>query len=64
VKHDSDIRFCVDSWHSSDRAFIALPPVDWQALEKEFGKEEIAYRFLELPKDLQHFLDQAYTERE
>lgn len=63
VKKDSDIRFCLDSWHSSDRALMALSPVEWHALEQEFGREEVAYRFLELPKSLQHFVDQAYSGR-
>jgi hypothetical protein len=63
VRADSDVRFCVDSGHSSDLAFLALAPDQWKALEKEFGRKAIAYRFLPFPKDLGKFLDEAFSEK-
>lgn len=62
VRNDSDIRFCVDSFHSSNLAFLALSPGDWKALEKEFGKKAIAYRFLPLGEDIDMFVDQAFSD--
>jgi hypothetical protein len=62
VMADSDIRFCLDSHHSSDLAFLALPPADWKALEKEFGRKAVAYRFLAFPESLEEFLEQAFCE--
>lgn len=62
VRQDSDIRFCVDSGHSSDLAFLELAPAAWKALEKEFGRKAVAYRFLPLPEDLAEFLEQAFSE--
>ncbi|MDB5823450.1 MAG: hypothetical protein JWR21_2154 [Herminiimonas sp.] len=55
VRPDSEIRFCVDSWHSSEIAFLPLPPVAWRALEAEFGVEAVAYRFMPLPDDMVKF---------
>jgi hypothetical protein len=63
VRADSDIRFCLDSFHSSDLAFLALLPADWKALEKEFGRKAVAYRFLAFPEKLEDFLDQAFSEK-
>lgn len=63
VRNDSDIRFCLDSFHSSNLAFLALPPAGWKTLEKEFGKEAIAYRFLSLAEDLDAFIGQAFSEK-
>jgi hypothetical protein len=62
VRQHSDIRFCVDSGHSSNLAFLALAPAAWKALEKEFGRKAVAYRFLPFPEDLGEFLDQAFSE--
>lgn len=60
LQPDSEIRVCVDSLHSSDWAWLALPPAGWQALEQEFGTEAVAYRFMTLPADLAAF-NAAYT---
>jgi hypothetical protein len=55
VKDITEIRFCVDSWHSSDLAFLALPPMEWAALEKEFGAPAVDYRFMPLPDTIAGF---------
>jgi len=62
VRNDSEIRFCLDSYHSSDLAFLALPPQDWKALEREFGAKAVAFRFLAFPKDLEKFFEEAFSE--
>jgi len=62
VREDSDIRFCMDSYHSSNLAFLALPPADWKALEKEFGAKAVAFRFLAFPKDLKKFHEKAFSD--
>jgi hypothetical protein len=55
VKSVAEIRFCVDSYHSSDLAFLAMPPGEWAALEAEFGTEAVAYRFMPLPESMAKF---------
>lgn len=55
VKADSELRFCRDSWGSSDVAFLALAPAQWQLLEQEYGRETVALRFLNLDADLEVF---------
>jgi hypothetical protein len=55
VKDITEIRFCIDSYHSSDLAFLALPPVEWAALEAEFGAAAVAYRFMPLPDTMAKF---------
>jgi hypothetical protein len=55
VKDVTEIRFCVDSWHSSDLVFLALPPGEWAALERESGAPAVAYRFMPLPDTMAAF---------
>ena len=55
VKEVTEIRFCIDSYHSSDLAFLALPPGEWAALEAEFGAPAVAYRFMPLPDTMATF---------
>jgi hypothetical protein len=55
VKNVTEVRFCVDSHHSSDLAFLALPPEEWAALETEFGAPAVGYRFLALPDTMAKF---------
>lgn len=63
VKYDSEIRFCVDSYHFvRDKAFFALPPKDWSLLELEFGIHAVAYRFLKISSNLEQFFDEAFSD--
>ena len=55
VKGIAEIRFCVDSYHASDLAFLAMPPFEWAALEAEFGAPAVAYRFMPLPDTMAKF---------
>lgn len=55
VKEVTEIRFCIDSYHSSDLAFLALPPFEWAALEAEFGATAVGYRFMPLPDTMAKF---------
>jgi hypothetical protein len=55
VKNVTEVRFCVDSFHSSDFAFLALPPGEWAALEAEFGSPALGYRFMPLPDTMEKF---------
>lgn len=57
----SEIRYCTDSWHSSCRAFIALPPKDWEYLETEFGRDLVTFRFLPIPANLKDFFNEAFS---
>ncbi len=51
----TEVRFCVDSWHASDLAFLAMPPREWAALEAEFGAPAVSYRFMPLPDTMAKF---------
>jgi hypothetical protein len=55
VKNVTEVRFCVDSCHVSDLAFLALPPGEWAALEAEFGAPAVGYRFMPLPDTMAKF---------
>lgn len=55
VKGIAEIRFCVDSYHASDLAFLAMPPAEWAALEAEFGAPAVGYRFMALPDTMARF---------
>jgi hypothetical protein len=55
VKGIAEIRFCVDSYHASDLAFLAMPPAEWAALEAESGAPAVAYRFMPLPDTMAKF---------
>lgn len=57
VRSDSELRYCVDSYHSSDKAFLALSPAQWQKLEEEFGLDGVGYRFLKLDDDFNTFYE-------
>jgi len=56
VKGIAEIRFCVDSYHASELAFLAMPPFEWAALEAESGGPAVAYRFMPLPDTMTTFL--------
>lgn len=62
VQSDSELRYCRDSWHSSDVAFLALAPTQWQTLEAEFGREAVERRFLRVDADFETFTASAFTE--
>src|SRR5262245_17256610 len=36
VRDECEFRFCKDSLHSSDKAFLALAPAEWATLERAF----------------------------
>jgi hypothetical protein len=55
VKDVTEIRFCVDSAHAGDLAFLAMPPREWAALEAEFGVTAVARRFMQLPETMAKF---------
>jgi hypothetical protein len=61
VKNVTEVRFCVDSFHSSDFACLALPPAEWAALEAEFGGPAVGYRFMPLPDTMAKFWPRLQT---
>ncbi|MES3023221.1 MAG: hypothetical protein V4857_16775 [Pseudomonadota bacterium] len=62
VRKDSELRYCIDSTHSSDVAFLPLTPAQWRALEAEFGREAVAFRFLAIGPDLEAFSSLAFAD--
>ena len=50
-----ELRCCVDSIGLT-LAFLALPPANWQQLEREFGARAVAFRFMALPANVDAFL--------
>jgi hypothetical protein len=59
VRQESDIRFCRDSSHSSDVAFLPMLPQEWVRLESAFDPALISRRFLQLNEDFDTFVAQA-----
>lgn len=62
VSDQYEIRYCIDSWHSSDLAYLMLRHSDWQELEAIYSSEKIGYRFLSLPLSYNEFEKAAFTE--
>ena len=62
VSDQYEIRYCIDSWHSSDLAYLVLRHSDWQELETTYSSEDINYRFLSLPLSYSEFEAEAFTE--
>jgi hypothetical protein len=60
VRQHSEFRLCLDSTHSSDVAFLALPPTDWIGLESNVKGTMVARHFLSLNPDFDVFLVNAY----
>lgn len=60
VKPDFDIRFCMDSGHSSDKAFLPLAADGWKSLESQVGPERVAQRFLGIHTSFDQFLTEAF----
>jgi hypothetical protein len=56
VRQDSPVFWCLDSWNSSDPAFLSLPPAQWRQLVREFGKEAVEYRFSGFANEPKWFL--------
>ena len=63
VSDQYEIRYCIDSWHSSDLAYMVLRHSDWVELEETYSSEEISYRFLPLPLTYEEFAREAFTEK-
>jgi hypothetical protein len=61
VRPDSDLRLCRDSSHSSDVAFFAMPPTDWQSLESMFGSGKVRTHFLSMDGTVESFFEVAFA---
>jgi hypothetical protein len=64
VYPDSELRFCRDSWHSSDVAFLGLSPAQWKELEQEFGIAKVALRFARPDSDFDTFVETGFGDPE
>lgn len=60
VRPDSDLRLCRDSAHSSDKAFLALSPQQWLALEGTFSPAIVAAHFCSLNQSYAAFMQDAF----
>ena len=58
-----EIRYCVDSWHSSDLAFIVMPHSEWAKLDSRFSKKDVDYRLMRLPSSLDEFERLAFNDK-
>lgn len=61
ARPESDLRLCRDSTHSSDVAFFAMTPAEWNHLESKFGAEKVAARFLSMESSFDEFLETAFA---
>lgn len=63
-KADLEFRLCKDTSGNSEQAFLLLPPLQWKDLEREFGHETVARRFLALDPSYDSFIKEAFAESE
>jgi hypothetical protein len=56
-----ELRFCLASAHSSNQAYLACPPKEWNALEAQFGSSRLAKQFLRIPPDVKEFARNLYA---
>lgn len=59
VRSESEIRFCKDSAHSSDVAFLPMRPEEWVQVESSVDPALVSRRFLKLNEDFAAFLAEA-----
>jgi hypothetical protein len=59
VREECEFRLCRDSLHSSDHAFLAMPPADWAALESSVERSGVDAHFVPLDPDFDVFLENA-----
>lgn len=60
VRNDTELRFLIDSHGSSTHAFSALRPAEWQALEAQFGKVAVDFRYQVIADDLDSFIKEIW----
>lgn len=58
---EADLRLCRGSTHSSDVAFLAMPAVDWNSLESQFGRDTVGSHFLSLDSSFDAFMEAAFA---
>jgi hypothetical protein len=61
VRNTSEIRFCRDSSHSSDVAFLPMSPEEWSRLEAVLDPTLVSRRFLKLNENFDSFVNEATT---
>lgn len=61
ARPESELRLCRDSTHSSDVAFFAMTPAQWNHLESKFGRENVAAHFLSMECSFDQFLKTAFA---
>jgi len=59
VRNQSEIRFCRDSSHSSDVAFLPMPPEEWVRLESALDPARVSRRFLKLHENFDTFVRES-----
>ena len=59
---DFELKYCMDTWHSSERAYVILSAEDWLDLDKYYGHEHVCYRFMSMPDSAEAFIEIAFSE--
>ena len=62
VLPDFELKYCMDTWHSSERSYVMLSAEDWIALNKYYGAENVSHRFMAIPDSAEEFIEIAFCE--
>jgi hypothetical protein len=57
-----EIRYLIDSWHSSDLAFLVLRRGAWARIDSNFAKETVEFRFLRITEDFETLSNRLFSE--
>ncbi len=57
-----ELKYCMDTWHSSERHYVLLSTEQWAELNQLYGNEHVSYRFMSIPESAEQFIETAFTE--
>jgi hypothetical protein len=62
LKPKFELKYCMDTWHSSERYYILLSTEQWVELNQLYGYEQVSYRFMSISESAEQFIEEAFTE--
>lgn len=62
VKPRFELRYCMDTWHSSERYYVLLSVEQWAEINQLYGNEHVSYRFMSIPESAEQFIEVAFAE--
>jgi hypothetical protein len=62
LKPKFELKYCMDTWHSSERSYVLLSTEQWAELNQLYGSDQVSYRFMSIPESAEQFIEEAFTE--